>query len=271
VTASRDKIKSFFKGLRSEIFPDRYNCIYCDVELNTPNRQGVCDTCRPLLPYITGACCLKCGKPFLPAGADAPNASFDDEAGYIEALEEEDGLFSGYCAMCRHNARHFDSVRSVFAYQGVVRAALYRLKYGDARYLAPYFGAYLVDIYLADPTEVDLVVSVPLHPSRRRERGYNQAHLIAKDFAERMQLAYFPSALTKTKRTMSQTKLSFRDRQENLAGAFASDKALVKGKRVLVIDDVLTTGATMSEVAHTLKRAGAVHVYGLTVANVAER
>ena len=271
MSLSADKIKLFFKRVRAEVFPDRYNCIFCDKELFTPNRQGVCDTCRPLLPYITTAYCLKCGTPFLPEGADAPRSSFDDEVGYIEALRDEDSLSSGYCAMCRHNTRHFDEVRSVFAYCGVVRSAICRLKYGGARYLAPYFGAYLSDLYLADPVPVDLEVSVPLHRGRQRERGYNQAHLIAENFAERMQLAYFPQALTKTKHTLSQTKLSFRDRQENLHGAFQADKALVKGKRVLVIDDVLTTGATMSEVAHTLKRAGAVHVYGLTIANVAER
>ena len=272
MTDRHASVKRFFSRLRSEIFPDRYSCIFCDQELLTPNRQGVCDACRPLLPYVLNACCLKCGKPFLPAGADAPlPRPVDDEVAYVQAVADEDSLFSGYCAMCRHNTRHFDSVRSVFAYQGVVRSAVYRLKYSCARYLAPYFAAYLADLYLADPIEVDLVVCVPLHRDRRRSRGFNQAHLIARSFAERMRLPYVPEALIKTKKTQSQTKLSFRERQDNLAGAFSADASLVAGKRVLVVDDVLTTGATLSEVAHTLKKAGAVHVYGLTLANVAER
>jgi ComF family protein len=254
-----------------EVFPDKYNCIYCEKELFSPNRQGVCNTCRPLLPYIGTAFCLKCGKPFLPEGSDVPlPVQFDGEVGYLEGMSD-DGLLSGYCTMCRHNERHFDSVRSVFAYQGIVRQAIYRMKYGNARYLAPYFGAYLADLYIGVPVEVDMVVAVPMYKGKQRERGYNQAHLMARNFAERMRLTYMPQALIKSKKTLSQTKLSFRERQENLAGAFTADKALVSGKSVLVIDDVLTTGATMSEVAHTLKRAGAVHVYGMTLANVAER
>jgi len=264
------RLRDFFKRCREEIFPDRYNCIFCQKELYTPNRLGVCDTCRPLLPYVGTACCLKCGKPFLPEGADSPRpVEFDGEVGYLEAVADDD-LFSGYCAMCRHNERRFDSVRSPFAYLGIVRRAMYRFKYGNARYLAPYFSAYLADQYFIDPVEVDFVVSVPLHPKRRRERGYNQAHLMAEAFAERTRLAYLPEALVKVKPTESQTKLSFNERQQNLAGAFAADRDLVAGKSILVIDDVLTTGATMSEVAATLKKAGAVRVYGLTLANVPE-
>lgn len=261
--------KRFVKACAAEIFPDRYTCIFCQKELYTPNRLGVCDTCRPRLPYVGDAFCLKCGKPFLPEGADAPRAvEFDGEVGFTDG---EGDRSSGYCAMCRRGERHFDRVRSVFAYQGEVRKATYRLKYGDARYLAPYFGAYLADLYFDDPVSVDLVVSVPLYRKRERERGYNQAHLMARDFAERARLIYLPEALVKVRSTSSQTKLSYRERQDNLAGAFVADKTLVKGMRVLVVDDVLTTGATMSEVAHALKKAGAVHVYGLTLANVAER
>lgn len=261
----------FFRALAQEIFPDRYSCIYCDSELYTPNRLGVCDACKKALPFIGNAFCLKCGKPFLPEGADAPKPiDFDGEVGYLEGYTDNT-LQSGYCAACRHNDRHFDKVRSVFSYQGAPRQALYRLKYGNARYLAPYFAAYMADVYLSDPVEVDFVVSVPLHRTRQRQRGYNQAHLMARSFAERLNMQYLPSALVKQRQTASQTKLSLKDRQDNLHGAFAADKQLVKGKSVLVIDDVLTTGATMSEVARTLKKAGAVHVYGITWANVPER
>ena len=266
------RLIKFFKSVMAEIAPDRYSCIYCDAELYEPTRSGACPACAADLPFVGAAACIKCGKPFLPEGADRPQpVEFDGEVGWLDAFEAEDGRFAGYCGMCRNHTRHFDRVRSVFAYQGAPRRAIYRLKYGNARYLAPYMAGYLSDLYLDDVIPVDMVVAVPLHRDRRRQRGYNQADLIARNFAERLRLPYVPEALTKVRKTLTQTSLSLKERQENLEGAFAADKALVAGKNVLVIDDVLTTGATMSEAAHTLKRAGAVHVYGMTVANVAER
>ena len=266
----KDTLKRFWQATLAELAPDRYSCIFCDAELYSPNRVGTCPSCAAALPFVGDAYCLKCGKPFLPEGAERPLSHVEDgEVLFLPAADDEQRT-SGYCAICRHRERHFDRVRSVFAYQGAPRRAIYRLKYGNARYLAPYLAAYLSDLYLSDPIAVDLVVAVPLHRDRYRTRGYNQAHLLAQDLSARLLLEYKPEALSKTRNTQTQTSLSLKDRQENLHGAFAADKECVHGKSVLVIDDVLTTGATMSEVALTLKKAGAVHVYGLTVANVAE-
>lgn len=268
---TRDKWRRVWQCVLSEVFPDRYTCIFCNKELQEPNRLGVCDACGPTLPYVGRSFCLKCGKPILPEGADAPlPCTYDEELDYLSSADDGTDLVNTYCAMCRHNPRHFDRVRSVFSYQGEVRRALYRLKFGHAQYMAPYLAAYLADTYLADPVAVDLVVAVPMHAVRRRRRGYNQSHLIARSFAERLRLSYSRTAVRKTRATDAQTHLSMADRQTNLKGAFAVDSAEVAGKSVLVIDDILTTGATLSEVADALKQAGAVHVYGLTVANVPE-
>ena len=261
-----ERIRRFFHKVMSEAFPDRYTCIFCGKELYTANRLGTCDACLAALPLVGNAFCLKCGKPILPQGSEMPAPISDD---YDPSVAGQT-LYSGYCPTCRNHERGFDSVRSAFAYVGQVRHVVYRLKYGNARYLAPYLSAYMADTYFDEPVEVDMVVAVPLHAKRKRERGYNQAALLAEQLANRLNLPYLPDGLTKVRVTHTQTNLSFRERQDNLQGAFACGNPAVQGKRVLVVDDVLTTGATMTEAARALRKAGAVHVYGLTLANVPE-
>lgn len=274
---AKEKWRRFFRRIGDEVFPDRYSCIVCDRELPAPVRDGTCDSCRAEWPYVGQAICLKCGKPILPEGSDTPIAVpydpqgiwLDDEWEDIPLLVEvRDGT---YCRLCRRYERHFDMARSAFAYCGIAQQSIYRMKFGSKGYIGRYLSAYVADAYVAEAWDVDMVAAVPLHWKRRLARGYNQAAIVARSFAERMQLPYCDDAIRKVRSTAEQAKLKHKERIDNLKGAFAADKSKVQGKRVLVVDDVLTTGFTLDEVAHALKKAGATRVYGLTVANVAER
>ncbi len=146
-------------------------------------------------------------------------------------------------------------------YEEAIRDAVHALKYHGQTRLGPVLGDLLADAFAGAVPEVDLVVGVPLSEQRLRERGYNQAKLIAQRISERLAIPEEPTALRRIKQTQSQVELNADERRRNVAGAFAADPPVVRGKSVLVIDDVLTTGATMTACMTALRAAGAVHVY----------
>ena len=274
--SGRDKTRRLLGRLGDELFPDRYTCIVCGAELFTASREGTCPTCSGLLPLIQHPYCLKCGKPILPPDTVLPAAAdvADPEQQWVTGWEDEPPLVDvpdgTYCHLCRCTRRHFAMARSAFAYTGMARRLIYRMKFGDKGYIGRYLSAYLADVYINEGWEADLVVAVPLHWTRRLQRGYNQAAIVAAHFADRLQLPYAPKAVRKVRRTLPQTHLDTKARRINLHGAFAVDRGQVQGKIVLVVDDVLTTGSTMDEMARCLLAAGAKRVLGLTVANVPE-
>jgi ComF family protein len=143
---------------------------------------------------------------------------------------------------------------------------LHQFKYRRDLGLADAFAEHLVSIYTAAQVEVDLVVPVPLGRKRYQERGYNQAALLATAFSGRLGMRCLPAAVKRIKETKSQVGLNIEQRRENVANAFQADARLVSDKRILLIDDVLTTGATLNSCAEALKQAGAVQVITLTLA-----
>ena len=157
-------------------------------------------------------------------------------------------------------------MRSWLVFEGPIRHALHELKYrrnialGDAlaQYLAEYVGTL--------GWQVDLVVPVPLGKERMKERGYNQVAFVAMPLAAAYHWRYAPRALTRSRETKSQVGLSAVERKENVSGAFQADEGLVFGATILLMDDVATTGATLSACAAALMDAGARSIYGLTLA-----
>lgn len=139
-------------------------------------------------------------------------------------------------------------------------AAIHRMKYDDARYLAPFFASLIT---LPSDWEADVLVPVPLHVKKLKKRGYNQSALIARALSRRLALPVDEDMLTRVRDTPSQTALHAAERGRNMMGAFEASKRAV-GKRVILVDDVRTTGATISECAAALRRAGAQKIYALT-------
>jgi ComF family protein len=174
------------------------------------------------------------------------------------------------CAECAAGQRyHFGSARAAGLYDGSLRQAVLRCKYARRRALAAPLGQYLAE-YLATgpfgPLEPDCLVPVPLHPRRLRQRGFNQAALIAGEVSHRHGVPLH-DALRRSRYTSAQARLTSAERARNILGAFAvADAASVTGAAVLLVDDVLTTCATTDECARVLMDAGARSVHVLTLA-----
>ncbi len=185
---------------------------------------------------------------------------------FCEICGEHVSAESRICLECKEMNRIFDWHGSVLLYGEAVSRSVQKLKFAGAKYLAKDFAKLLAEKFVADNIDVDLVTFVPSTAKRIKQRGYNQAEEIAKNFCKIVNLPCV-AVLDKIKDTAEQKELSRKDRLKNLIDSFAvKDAALVKGKNVLVIDDVFTTGSTMTACAKAMKKAKANKIYCLTVA-----
>jgi len=219
-------------------------CAVC----HAPVTQGdyVCQDCLGKAQRIVAPFCAKCSEPF---------------PGAIE------GEFT--CSNCAHRSLAFDAAVAAYRSRGVVRFVILQFKYSRQLHLRHPVAKWLLeamnDARLRD-RNFDCVVPVPLHPARFRERGFNQAELLAKILGQRMNLT-LSRPLERTRYTTTQTAFDRNDRMENLRGAFRLRKRIgVRGLRVLLVDDILTTGSTLSECARVLREAGAQSVFAVTAA-----
>lgn len=169
------------------------------------------------------------------------------------------------CSQCRAYPLHITQIRAVAFHEGVLRKAIHEFKYRGRRELDLPLSGLLVDYLSSSPIRFDLITAVPLHQRRERERGYNQSELLAKHVSRRLGMPYI-SGLVRTRETQDQVGLDGQTRRENMRGAFLADRADFRGARVLIVDDVCTTGATLDACANALHLQGAAFTYGLTIA-----
>jgi ComF family protein len=176
----------------------------------------------------------------------------------------------GRCALCRHGVRGFDAAYSFGSYEGILRKWIHLYKYGKVKTMRHPLGELLARALPRDE-RFDLVVPVPLHWRRRWARGFNQTDLLAEDLAHRFGIG-MSRGLRRVRHTATQTGLSNTGRRKNVATAFrAARRHRFAGKSVLLIDDVMTTGATAAACGTALRRAGAARVVLLTVARADRR
>jgi ComF family protein len=235
-------------GLFQLVFPD--DCRVCGEPLHEVSRIPVCSPClKEPEPFVAEYFCAACRTPFL-------NRSPLDE--------------SGRCAMCRLGLSGYDAAYSYGSYEGGLRKLVHLLKYGGVRPLARPMGDYLARA-LPREQRFDLIVPMPLHWRRRWQRGFNQAELLAREIARRWN-APVRKIARRVRFTAAQAGLTLAQRRLNVRGAFSVKRGVrLDGMRVLLVDDVLTTGASASACARALKRAGASHVAVLTLARADRR
>lgn len=173
------------------------------------------------------------------------------------------------CGPCRQGETEFDRLRVFGAYDAELRQLIVLLKYNGLRPLAGPLAGWLALVATQHPAlaDVDALVPVPLHPRRERQRGYNQAELLARELSRWLKRPVETGWLERVKDTPSQTGLTHAQREENVRGAFAA-RSKLDSRRILLVDDVCTTGATLNACARVLKAAGAETVQALTVARV---
>jgi ComF family protein len=198
-----------------------------------------CITCQQNLSRVSGPICQRCGEPL---------------------------AVGGICGECSANPPAVKALRSFGIYEGSLRNAIRQMKYKRDIGLGEALSKHLIELYNDQKWEIDLIVPVPLSSRRMRERGYNQAGLLARPLSYAIGKSFLAGAILRKRETRSQVGLNASERKANTAGAFQARETFVRGKVVLVIDDVATTGATINACAQALCDAGSKAVYGLTLA-----
>jgi competence protein ComFC len=231
-----------FGAIASLLYPPV--CAIC--RENVRAGEYLCDQCEAKLIRIVAPFCQKCSEPF---------------QGAIT------GTFT--CANCAHREIHFEAAVAAYRSRGIVREIIHHFKYGRQIYLRHLVARWLcaaMDDERLRGCRFDVVVPVPLHPTRQRERGFNQASLLAELLSAEVSTP-LKFLLERSRYTTTQTALDRAERMENLHNAFRLRKNMdVRGLRVLLIDDILTTGSTLSECSRILKSAGAISVHAVTAA-----
>ena len=203
-------------------------------------REGsyLCANCETDLPPLQKPFCFLCASPRVPQ----------------------------LCESCRRSAPAFDSVRAPYEFRDSARSIIHDLKYRNVRIAVPYIARLLAEYLERNPYPVDAYCPVPLHPRRERSRGFNQSELIAQHLSKLSGVPVDTIALRRTRNTPPQVSMqSPGDRHSNIADAFECPSD-IEGRRYMLIDDVVTTGSTMSACAETLKNAGAANVWGIAFA-----
>lgn len=224
------------------LYPPGLYCNCCGKITDETRTYGLCNDCMRDLKWVSGRTCTKCGK----------------------VMSETDP--GEVCFYCRSHEHYFDRGYACAEYGMHEKNLLYELKYASRGDIGLAMGEIIYDRMAAEFGEdglaltYDLVIPIPIHKRRKNTRGFNQAELIAKDFSERSGLAMDAKLLVRTKETGAMKGLGPAERRSNIQGAFGimnGREGLVQGARILIIDDIFTTGATIDEAAAVLKDAGA--------------
>jgi ComF family protein len=253
VTADKPYTVNILKPFIDLIFPPR--CAICREFLwkDRAEKDNIellfCRPCFDGFSEITSPICTVCGRPFT-------------------SRAEEDHP----CEDCLRKRHFYDTVRAPFLYEGGIMQAIHQFKYTGKSHLAGSLGPLLASYVKVrmETTAECLTIPVPLHPKRLRERGFNQSLLLARHVASLLGTELDFLSLRRIRYTQPQTGLKSEERKRNVRKAFEiMNQEVVKGRIVLLVDDVTTTGSTLNECARVLKRAGAERVFGLVLARTA--
>lgn len=227
------------------VYPRDIRCDICGAKRSDILRHGVCEACELRLPFIEPPLCPRCGKMML----------------------VEDKL----CSDCERISHSFYKGISIFEFSTEVKRLIHRYKYKGEKHLSIPMIYWMTEGLKNYRWDFDTIVPVPLHPIRERERGFNQADLLARGLSRNMGVALANKSLFRVKDTPHQTRLDRQERLRNLMDAFEVGKMnkgskVFKGKTVLLVDDVYTTGSTVDQCARVLLGSGARRVYVITLA-----
>ena len=172
-----------------------------------------------------------------------------------------------YCAECWRQKSSLDALRSVFIFDGIVRQAIHELKYRNVRAVSGCLAGFMSSYFLENGLSGDMLVPVPLHEKRLRERGYNQSQLLAEELSQQISVAINPALMKRVRNTGPQARsASVYERKANMENTFICTSGEAAGRDIVIVDDVCTSGATLESCSSTLKAAGAKHVLGFTLA-----
>lgn len=214
------------------------HCVHC-----RSDESWFCQRCRQKISFIDHPICERCGTL---VATDTPKD----------------------CHQCQNNRlQHITGIRSAaFFEDNPIRSAIHELKYRNHKAIAHELGKILTNSYRQYNLTADIIIPVPLHRSRLKQRGYNQSEMLAKPLGKALDLPVNTKALSRVRKTKSQMKLSAAERHENVVDAFSCSDTKLAGQEILLIDDVCTTGSTLDACAAALKQNKVFSVWGLTIA-----
>lgn len=238
-------LQGFLQGLQELVFPD--NCFLCRKYLNSRHQSQLCPSCLSAIVLNTPPFCLRCSRQLKIFNA------------------------GGLCAACTKASYSFDAAWAACLYEDPLPRLLYAFKYYGKTSLKKIFSQLIIDFiatYHVPLENFDMMMPIPLHPTRYRERGFNQAELLSQEISRYYSLPHRADILSRSKFTNSQTiQEDAKQRWTNVEGAFRINTSLdIADKNILIVDDLLTTAATVHAAAQTLKDAGTAYVGVLTLA-----
>jgi ComF family protein len=240
-------LESLAGTVASVLFPS--GCRICEALLTRADRLPICDACLKSFRELPKEICERCGQPWTEGGDVDGDASV--------------------CRECRERGFAFDAARSFGVYDGALARAIVLMKYERIEPLGAWFAKRLSEVAQRIPPQfaADLVVPVPLHRTRQKERGFNQVDLFGRPLARKLGLPYRPILLKRERPRPEKHLLHFEERWEAVRGAFViREYGRVDNLRILLLDDVMTSGATLDACTRALREAGAKSVAGLTIA-----
>lgn len=226
------------------IFPRNIYCILCGKPVDRDEKYSICDECKTNLKFIEGKTCEKCGKPI---------SEFHMER---------------KCHECINSSRFFTKAISCIEYDDISKKIIYDLKYNKKRYISYHIAEIMYDRLKEEEMNCfDIIIPVPLHPTKEKNRSFNQASIIGKYLSRMTNIRIDNKALIRSKNTITQNMLTREQRRKNLEHAFNVVKRNdIIDKSILIIDDIYTTGATINQCSKVLIENGARSVYAVTLA-----
>lgn len=231
---------SLAEGFLDLIYPSNIYCICCGNIIDDSRPYSLCDTCVRSLKWANGRTCSCCGK-----------------------LIQDDYLPS-LCTDCRERRHLFRKGFACVEYGTAERDILHRFKYKDKAYLGRKLAEIMRDRILPEEIQPDLILPVPMYKKKEKLRGYNQAAVLAKQLARLMEVPYYGNLLLRSSNTEAMSRLGAAERSRNVQEAFtvsAQKSGILRGKRILLVDDIFTTGSTADACTEALHNAGASEVY----------
>lgn len=236
------KAKKICLNVLDFLMPPNIKCIYCGEEISVPNKYNACQNCLKTLPFNNQKICKLCGS---------------------KIIDEAD-----VCLSCFADPPPFSVARAPFLYEPPISGLVSQIKFSNAKFAVEPLTQFLIEEYSKNKFDCEVVIPVPLGQKRHKQRTYNQASLLAQGISKHFGLKLLEDVVVRSRATAPQAHLNWRARQENMRDAFSLvNKSRIKGKKILVVDDVYTTGATVKNLCKELQRGKPKNICVLTLAH----
>lgn len=255
MTLNLEKVRDLGRIGLEFLFPSNIYCICCGNLVDKSRGYSLCDQCMDALHWANGRTCAKCGKVL----AETEKRKLLDEVREGQEL----------CDQCKKNSFYFEQGFTCMQYGLMEKEIVHKFKFNGFGYMGEKLGKIMLDRILLEDLQVDMVMSVPMHPKNQLKRGYNQSELMAKVVAKGLGVVYNNRVLIRKQYKAPMNKLDAEQRYANVKGSYGIGPEIPKlqGECILLIDDIYTTGSTVDECSRILMEAGAGKVYVLTLAS----